>query len=182
VAVSSLFTACVDTVVTFVPDALSGYSDFRIGGFSSVTLGKLGPAAAVILAALVLALSLAGQMDVLALGEETARGLGLSVKWVRLGLLTIAAALAGAAVSFSGLLGFVGLIVPHMIRRMAGDSGAMVIGLSALGGAAFVTVCDLAARTLFAPYELPVGIVLAFVGAPFFLWLLRGQKRGHSHG
>jgi iron complex transport system permease protein len=182
VAVSSLFTACVDTVVTFVPDALNGYSDFRIGGFSSVTMAKLGPAAVLIFLGLALALSLAGFMDVLALGDDTAGSLGLSVKWVRLGLLTIAAALAGSAVSFSGLLGFVGLIVPHMVRRVAGDSGHRVIALSALGGAGFVTVCDTVARTVFSPYELPVGIVLAFVGAPFFLWLLRRQKRGREHG
>lgn len=182
VAISSLFSAGVDAIVTFVPDTLSGYSDFRVGGFSGVTMAKLLPAGIVILIAFLLALSLAGRMDILALGEETARGLGLAVRPVRMALLASAAALAGAAVSFSGLLGFVGLIVPHVIRRLIGENGLPLIAFSALGGAAFVTLCDLLARTLFAPYELPVGIVLAFIGAPFFLWLLFRQKRGVRHG
>lgn len=181
VAVSSLFSAGVDAVITFVPDALNGYSDFRIGGFSSVSMAKLTPAAAVILAGILLALLLAPLMDVLALGAETAHSLGLPVRPVRLALLAVAAALAGAAVSFSGLLGFVGLVVPHITRRMVGANGLPLVTLSALGGAAFVTVCDLIARTVAAPFELPVGIVLAFIGAPFFLWLLFRQRGGRTH-
>ncbi len=182
VAISSLFTAGVDAIVTFVPDALNGYSDFRVGGFSNVTLKKLQSPAILIALSAALALSLSGHMDILALGEETARSLGLRVRLVRLLLLLSAAALAGASVSFSGLLGFVGLLVPHMIRRLLGSRGFPLLLGSALGGAAFVTLCDLLARTLFMPYELPVGIVLSFLGAPFFLWLLFRQKRGIRHG
>ena len=98
-------------------------------------------------------------------------------------LLALAAALAGAAVSFAGLLGFVGLIAPHMVRRLAGeDSSARLLLAAALGGAALLTVCDILARTLFAPYELPVGVVLSLLGGPFFLWLLLRQKRGRGMG
>lgn len=179
VAISSLFTAGVDAVVTFVPEALSGYSDFRIGGLSNVSMARILPAAALILPGLALAISLAGKLDVLMLGSEVARSLGLNVKPLRLLLLVIAAALAGAAVSFSGLLGFVGLIVPHIFRRLVGDNCLPLMVCSALGGAAFLTLCDLASRTLFAPYEIPVGIVLSFVGGPFFLWLLFHQRRHH---
>ena len=88
------------------------------------------------------------------------------------------AALAGAAVSFSGLLGFVGLIVPHAMRRLVGEDSFPLLLSSALGGACFVTACDLLARVLFAPFELPVGVVLAFTGAPFFLWLLFRRRGG----
>lgn len=172
VAVSNLFSAGIDAVVTLVPEALSGVSDFRIGGFSGVTMAQLAPAAVLILLALAGAFSLTQQMDILALGSDTAQSLGLAVKPVRLVLLTIAAALAGGAVSFAGLLGFAGLIVPHIMRRLVGSGSLPLLAGSALGGACFVTVCDLLSRVLFAPYELPVGIVLAFAGAPFFLWLL----------
>lgn len=180
VAVSNLLGAGIDAVITLVPDALSGYSDFKIGGFSGVTLSHLAPAAAMILPCLLLVLSLSRQIDVLALGTQTAQSLGLPVRPVRLLLLTLAAAMCGAAISFSGLLGFVGLIVPHMMRRLVGEESAWLNLACALGGAALVTLCDTLARVLFAPYELPVGIVLSFAGVPFFLWLLLRRRGGRA--
>ena len=179
VAVSNLFSAGIDAVITLVPDALNGVTDFRVGGFSGVTMARLAPAAGVIAVSLTAALSLSRQMDILSLGGDTARSLGLSVRPVRLALLALAAALAGAAVSFVGLLGFVGLIAPHIARRLAGeDSSARLLLAAALGGAALLTLCDVLARTLFAPYELPVGVVLSLLGGPFFLWLLVRQRHG----
>ena len=86
--------------------------------------------------------------------------------------------LAGAAIIFSGLLGFVGLIVPHALRRLTGGENRTLLPLSMLGGALFVLVCDTIARTAFAPYEVPVGILLALLGGPFFLWLLLRQRKG----
>ena len=142
---------------------------------------QLGPACAIILPAMLLALSLSGQLDVLALGSETAQSLGLPVRRVRMLLLMLAAALAGAAVSFCGLLGFVGLIVPHIMRRLIGENSLPLLLSSALGGAVLLSVCDLLARTLFSPYVLPVGIVMSFVGGPFFIWLLFRQRGGRTH-
>lgn len=180
-AVSAIFSAGIDAVVTFVPDALLGYSDFRIGSLAGLTMAKLAPAFWVILPAFFLVLSLAGALDVLTLGRDVAQSLGLRVKPVRLLLLALAAALAGAAVSFCGLLGFVGLIVPHIMRRLLGEeSRALILGC-ALGGAAMLTGCDLLGRVLFAPFELPVGIVLSFVGGPFFIFLLLRQRGGRIH-
>lgn len=183
VAVSGMFGAGVDAVLTFFPDALNGYSDFRVGGVANLSMSRVVPAFWVALAAFLLALSLSGEMDVLLLGEETARSLGLPARRLRLVLLALAAAMAGAAVSFAGLLGFVGLIAPHMVRRLAGeDSSARLLLAAALGGAALLTLCDVLARTLFAPYELPVGVVLSLLGGPFFLWLLLRQRRGRRGG
>lgn len=176
VAISTLFGAGIDAVVTLVPDATSGITDFRIGGFTGVTMLQLAPAAGLILVSLGITLSLTQQMDILALGSDTAQSLGLSVQFVRFILLVLAAALAGAAVSFCGLMGFVGLIIPHTMRRLLGENSLPLLISSALGGAFFVTVCDLLARILFSPFELPVGILLAFAGVPFFLWLLFRQK------
>ena len=180
VAISNLFSAGIDGVVSLVPEALNGVSDFRIGGFSGVTMVRLAPAAVIVAVAMVGIFAMTIQMDVLALGSDTAKSLGLNVSLVRLVLLVFAAALAGAAVSFGGLLGFVGLIVPHAIRRIFGEESLLLVAGSALGGGFFVTVCDLVARTIFAPYELPVGVVLAFAGAPFFLWLLFRQRGGKA--
>lgn len=180
VAISNLFSAGIDTVVTMVPDALNGVSDFRIGGFSSVTMARLAPAAALIALGAAAVFSLSQQMDILALGNDCAQSLGLSVRPTRFALLVLAAALSGATVSFSGLLSFVGLIVPHAMRRFVGEDSMPLLLSCALGGAFFVTVCDLLARIMFAPYELPVGVVLAFAGAPFFLWLLFRQRGGHA--
>ena len=179
VAVSNMFSAGIDTVITVVPEALAGVTDFRIGGFTGVTMKQLGPAAAIIFISLTTAFTLSQQLDILSLGADTAASLGLAVKPVRVILLVLASALAGAAVSFSGLLSFVGLIVPHTMRRLRGETSFSLLASSALGGAFFVCLCDLFARIIFLPFEIPVGIVLAFAGAPFFLWILFRQKGGH---
>lgn len=178
IAVSGIFSALIDAVVTFVPDALNGYTDFRIGGFSNLAMSRLSPAVWMILIAFAAILSLTNELDILMLGSETASGLGLNVKVYRVLLLTLAAALAGAAVSFSGLLGFVGLIVPHIMRSLVGESARDLIPTCALGGAIVLTLCDLGARVIFAPFELPVGIVLSLLGGPFFIWLLLRQRGG----
>ena len=180
VAVSGMFGAGIDAIVTLAPDALAGYTDFRIGGLANLSMSRIVPAFWVILAALILVFSLAGELDVLLLGADTAQSLGLRYKPLRLVLLTLAAALAGAAVSFSGLIGFVGLIVPHIMRRLMGEDSLPLLAGCALGGAACLTICDLLARLLFAPYELPVGIVLSLAGGPFFLWLLIRQRGGRT--
>ena len=92
-------------------------------------------------------------------------------------LLLLAAVLAGAAVSLAGIIGFVGLIVPHFVRRLTGEKLLPLLLGSLFGGAAFVTACDTLARTAFAPFELPVGIVLSFIGVPVFLWQLLRSRR-----
>ena len=178
VAMSSMFGAGIDAVVTFVPDALSGYTDFRVGGVKNLSMARLAPAFWVILIALLIALSLSNELDLLLLGRETAQSLGLPAKWLRLALLMVAAALAGAAVSFAGLLGFVGLLVPHIMRRLLGEDSFPLLLSSALGGGLLLTVCDLTARLIFAPFELPLGVVLSLTGGPFFIWLLLKQRRG----
>ena len=174
-AMSSIFGAGIDAVITFFPDALNGYTDFRIGGVKNLSLVRLMPAFWLILIALLLAFSLSKELDLLLLGQETAQSLGLPAKLLRFILLLAAAALAGAAVSFSGLLGFVGLLTPHIMRRLFGEDSFMLLLSSALGGAALLTSCDLLSRILFAPFELPLGIVLSLAGGPFFIWLLLKQ-------
>lgn len=180
VAMNSMLNAMRDALNTLVPDAASLSGDFRVGGFSAVSATRLLPAAVLILLALVAVLCLCAELDVLMLGEETARSLGLPVKRMRTLFLLLAALLAGAAVSFAGLLSFVGLLVPHIARRFVGGRSGKLLPMCMLLGAGFVTACDLAARMLFTPYELPVGILMAVIGGPFFLILLLKRKGGYD--
>lgn len=181
VAMNSILNALREGIHSLVPETAMLSSDFRVGDFSVVVPQRLIPAAALILLALLAAGSLCNELDVLSLGEETAASLGMSVKRVRTVFLLLAALLAGAAVSFAGLLGFVGLIVPHAARKITGSESRRLIPLSILLGAGFVTLCDLVSRMLFVPYELPVGILMSVIGGPFFLILLLAQKGGHRH-
>lgn len=177
VMISSLFNAAIDALLAFQPDALTGYADFRVGSFASLTMARVGAAALPVAIALGGVLLMAPQLEILSLGDETAASLGLPVRLMRRLALLLAAVLAGSAVSLAGIIGFVGLIVPHFIRRLTGEKLLPLLLASAFGGAAFVSLCDTLARTVFAPYELPVGVVLSFIGVPVFLWQLTSSRR-----
>ena len=123
------------------------------------------------------ALALSGRLSVLALGDATASALGVRVRSLRIAALACAAACAAAVVSFAGLLGFVGLVVPHIGRALVGERPGKLLPVSALVGGILVILADLLGRTLFAPSELPVGILMSLIGAPYFLFLLIRRKR-----
>ena len=180
VAVNALLNAASDAVTTLVPDALMGASAFRIGSFASVSPKVLLPAFLLTAAALALSLCFKGELEILSLGDDTAQSLGLNAPRTRFLLLLLAAALAGASVSIAGLLGFVGLIVPHALRLLLHDDLRLLLPASALYGGAFVLFADTLCRILFAPYEFPVGIVMAVLGAPLFLYLLFRRKGVHA--
>ncbi len=177
IAVSSILSAGINAITILHPDAVIGAVSFMMGGLSTVTISGIRFASGYIGVGLMLALSLSYEMNVLNLGEDTALSLGMHVKLYRFVLIAAAAVLAGAAVSFAGLLGFVGLIVPHGVRMLTGNDNRYVVPGCALSGAAFVTACDLLARRLFAPYELPVGIIMSVLGGPFFIYLLLRERR-----
>jgi iron complex transport system permease protein len=181
VALNSILNAFTDAIITLVPEAGMLSNEFRVGGFSSVVSSRLLPAGILIFVALTVLLTFSNDLDVLSLGEDTAQSLGLSVKKLRNLFLLLAALLAGSSVSFAGLLGFVGLLIPHVGRKLIGTESRYLLPWCALGGAGFVTACDLIARLLFQPYELPVGILMSILGGPFFLLLLLKKKGGHSH-
>ena len=113
----------------------------------------------------------------LLLGEETAAHLGIDVRRERRILLALASLVTAAAVAISGLIGFVGLVVPHVVRLLVGPSARLVLPLSALGGAALLAYADLAARLM---GDIPVGVVTAVIGAPFFLIVLRRSRAGYE--
>ena len=180
VAANSLLGAISDAIVTFFPEVGVMSNDFKIGEFSAVTYEKLLPAAILILVTITLLITLTNELDVLTLGEDSAKGLGMNTAVTRTIFLLLSALLAGCTVSLAGLVSFVGLIVPHAVRRVAGNKSSHLTPLCALFGGAFVCLCDTAARTFFAPYEIPVGIIMSFFGAPFFVFILIKGKGGHS--
>jgi iron complex transport system permease protein len=115
-------------------------------------------------------------LDVLAVGDEEARALGLRPGLIRLIVVAACALAAASAVAVSGLIGFVGIIVPHVARRLAGPGYRGVLPLSLLIGAGFLVLADTLARTVLSPGELPIGVITALVGSPAFIWILRGTK------
>jgi iron complex transport system permease protein len=120
------------------------------------------------------------QLNLLVLGEREARHLGVDTERLRFALVVLAALITGASVAVAGIIGFVGLIVPHIIRLVAGPDHRLLLPASALAGASLLLLADLAARTLVLPRELPLGVVTALAGGPFFLWLLHRTRREHG--
>ena len=177
VAVSTLLSAGISMLKLLYPELALAYNYFSVGGVSGVTFDDLWLPALIILSVLAVAELLSNRLNLLCLGDSMGRSLGVRVKALRTVALILASASAAAAVSFAGLLGFVGLMVPHIARSVIGD-GRMgkLIPVSALLGGTLVILADLLGRVLFAPSEIPAGIITAFVGAPFFFVLLLQRR------
>lgn len=133
-----------------------------------------------VLFAVLAAMPLMRQLNTLALGDEYAHQLGLRVEYTRVGVILIGSLLTAVAVSLGGLISFAGLIVPHVARLLLGPDHVRLLPVTALSGAIFLVVADTLARSVFSPTEIPVGILMAFLGGPFFLYLLRKTKRSYA--
>ncbi|MGV3721714.1 MAG: FecCD family ABC transporter permease, partial [Actinomycetota bacterium] len=151
-----------------------------LGGIAVVGWEKLRLIAPLIVGAVVLAQGLTRALNAFSLGEDGAARLGVDVERAKRLILALGSLLTAAAVSISGLIGFVGLFVPHVVRLVAGPDHRVLLPASALAGAAFLVLADVLAQSLVAPVEIPIGIVTAFVGGPFFLWMLRRTRREYQ--
>lgn len=178
VSLNYILGAFSDAVLSLVPQASMTSGDFRVGGFSSISHVRIYPAAIIIALSALAVFTLSNELEVLSLGDDEARTLGLDASVMRVVFLLLASALAGAAVSFAGLLGFVGLLVPNGIRRLLRGDNRLLLPLSGIGGAVLVTLCDIVSRMMFRPYELPVGIMLSLIGGPVFLILVLKRRKG----
>lgn len=145
---------------------------WMMGGLSVVGYGEVLWTAPWVLGGAAVLLGLRWDLNLLLTGEELAASRGVDLVRLRLRVLAVAALMIGALVAAVGPIGFVGLMVPHMLRRWVGHDHLLLAPACLLGGGAFLTVCDVAARTVMAPAELPVGVLTALLGGPFFLWLL----------
>ena len=177
IAVSSILSAGINLVKILFPDSVFDADLFLIGGLSGVTLKKLILPAILIFLAVVVSVILSRATDIITLGDETAQTLGVNTKVFKFSLLVIASVLAGSAVSFAGVIGFVGLLVPHIARKFVGTRHKLLIPAGALMGSCLVLVCDLFGRLIAAPYEVSVGIILAFLGGPFFIALIFSKRK-----
>ncbi len=173
VAVSALFSAGISAILVFYSDRVHGALTFMNGSLSSRSWSEVQAILPYTIIGLILSFLFSDKLNILVLGDDTARGLGLNVELTRLGFTALAALLAASAVSVVGLLGFVGLIVPHSIRLILGNNYRWMFPATALFGASLVMFSDTFARTVMSPTEIPVGIVMAVLGVPFFLYLLR---------
>ena len=175
VAVSAFLSAGISGLMIFYSDRVHGALMWMVGGLAARSWPHVNIILPYAIIGLVLALASASYLNILQLGDEMARGLGVNVEVTRIIMTAIAALLAASAVSVVGLLGFVGLVVPHAARLLIGSDYRFLLPAAALLGVAIVTLSDTFARVIFAPIELPVGIIMAFLGAPFFLFLLRRE-------
>ena len=175
VAVSAFLSAGISGLMIFYSDRVHGALMWMVGGLAARSWPHVNIILPYAIIGLVLALASAAYLNILQLGDEMARGLGVNVEVTRIVMTAIAALLAASAVSVVGLLGFVGLVVPHAARLLIGSDYRFLLPAAALLGVAIVTLSDTFARVIFAPIELPVGIIMAFLGAPFFLFLLRRE-------
>ena len=177
IAITTLLNAAISFLSLLDEGILAQYNHFTVGSLKGVRLSDLPVPAVILLAAFTAAMAMSARLGVLSLGDAAASALGIRVKRLRIGAMACAAACAAAVVSFAGLLGFVGLVVPHIAKGLVGQQPAKLLPASALVGAILVVLADLLGRTLFAPSELPVGILMSLIGAPYFLILLCRRKR-----
>jgi iron complex transport system permease protein len=172
VALQALFFAVVALIMFFFADRAPAFAAFIVGSLASVGWSDVAIVAVPTVLGFFVALAAARPLDVLLLDEASATSLGVPVRRARFGASCVAALLAAGAVSVAGLVGFVGLVAPNALRLLAGPRHAALLPLAALAGATLVMVSDAAARAAAAPLELPVGALLAAIGAPYFLFLI----------
>ena len=180
VVVGSIFTAATSFLMVLSREQAAGMLARLLGGFGFSAWSDVWTLLAFTLPALVLAGAFARALDLLQLGEEGAALLGLPVEAVKYLMLGVATLTTAAAVSVAGIIGFVGLIVPHAVRLAIGPGHRRLLPLTLVWGAGFMVLADLLARNVIGPVEVPVGIVTAIVGGPFFLLLLKGRGRGED--
>lgn len=178
VAFSYALSALTSFVMVFARESMQAVVFWMMGGLTGANWDYVLVVLAMLAVGAVVPLTNARALNVMLLGDDRARELGVPVERFRIVILATGSLLVAAAVSVSGLIGFIGLMTPHIIRLVLGPDHRTLVPASALGGATMLVLADLAARTVLAPVELPVGIITALVGGPFFVWLLiRGGRR-----
>jgi iron complex transport system permease protein len=177
VAVGSLLISVTSYLALVSPDKTHGIVSWLMGGFSTANWNQAGLVLPYVLVGLAVIFLFARQLNVMQLDEDQAQQLGINVERTKLVLLAASTLITAAAVSFVGTIGFVGIIVPHAVRLIFGPDHRSLLPLSALVGACLLILADTASRALIPPTEIPVGVITAFLGAPFFVFLLRRKKK-----
>jgi len=176
IALTSLINGVISFITLLDDEVLSAYNAFSIGGLKGVETERLIIPAFVILTVFIISYLTAPKTELLLLGDDIAGSLGVHVSSMRISCLICASASAAASVSFAGLLGFVGLVIPHIARKLSGISVRNQLITSSLCGGILVVCADTLGRTILAPTEIPVGIIMAFIGAPFLFFMIIKSK------
>lgn len=176
IAITTLLNAGINLISLIDNDVLDSYKYFSIGSLNGINIKQLIIPIIFIIISLIISIITSSKSETLILGDSLAKSLGTRVTLYRIITILCASMLASAVVSFAGLLGFVGLVVPHIARKINGCSLKDSIITSSIVGAILVLVCDTLGRIIFYPTEIPVGIIMAFVGCPFFIYLLLRRK------
>ena len=177
-ATSTMLSAIISLLMTFNEEQVDKVYMWTLGSFSAATWEKVKFLAVMIAVGTILLFAFAQKINVMMMGEEEAKSLGVDTVKVRRIIILISSFLVASAVSVSGIIGFVGLIIPHSVRMLTGSNNKSLLPYSFLGGATFLMLCDTASRTIAAPTEIPVGIITSVFGAPFFIFLiLRSRNR-----
>jgi iron complex transport system permease protein len=176
IAVAAVVSAVISLIMAFSGEQVRSIYFWLLGGLAGRGWDSLWAAGALVAAGLSLSLLGVRDLNAMALGEERASQLGVDVERFKLRMLATGSLLAAAAVSVAGVIGFVGLMTPHILRLVLGADHRRLLPAVVIGGAAFMVLADLAARTLLAPEEIPVGALTALLGGPFFLFLLRRER------
>ncbi|CDG17509.1 FecCD family ABC transporter permease [Xenorhabdus doucetiae] len=157
---------------------LRQFSIWMMGSLSQIEWPTLIIAASLIIPVCLLTFSQARKLNLLQLGDEEAHYLGVNVQRTKYQLLLLSALLVGCAVALTGVIGFIGLVIPHLVRLRFGGDHTWLLPISALGGACLLLLADTLARTLVSPAEMPVGLITGLIGAPYFLWLILKPSKG----
>lgn len=178
IAVNAIAGAAI-ALLTFLGDTQSREQIvfWQLGSLAGSRWSQVLIVAPIIAIGLLISAAVAQKLDLLSLGERNARHLGVNVELLRIGVIVLVSLLVGAAVAFAGIIAFVGLVIPHLMRMVLGPAHLPLVTASALGGALLLTLADLGARTIVPMADLPIGMLTSLVGGPFFFWLLRRTRK-----
>jgi iron complex transport system permease protein len=179
--VVNIFLLAIETLMELRSgQALTGIVAWLAGGFSNIVWIQVWTILPFVFIGVAVTYFFTRDLNMLSMGDETAQHLGVNTEKVRIFLLAVASLITAAAVAISGVIGFVGLIIPHMTRLVIGPDHRILLPASAITGAMFLVICDAVARVATGAAELPVGVITALVGTPFFIYLLRRRKTSYS--
>jgi len=176
IALNFLLSSAISMLMVFNRDQVERIVFWTMGSVATASWSKVGLMFFPVLMGLIVFMIFARDLNIMLMGEDVAESLGVNVEKLRVILLLVASAVTASAVSMSGVIGFVGLIVPHAVRLFVGPDHRKLIPLSVLTGGIFLLIADTIARTMFAPSEVPIGVMTALIGAPYFIFLLQKGK------
>lgn len=177
ISISFLLSSIISLIMTFKRDAIEKIIFWTMGSVSSANMNQVIFLLPVIIIGTIIISMFSRDLNIILTGDDTAKSLGIEVETVRKILLITCSIITAACVSVSGIIGFVGFIVPHIIRLIIGADNRILIPFSAVGGAIFMIICDSLSRTLVQPAEIPIGVITSILGAPYFLYLIHKNKQ-----